>query len=414
MNIRLKDLIAPSFYKAHKELKKEKYIEYWFKGGRGSTKSSFISIEIILGLIRDREANAVVTRKHQNELRDTVYGQIQWAIRKMDLLNEFHFKLQPMEIILKKTGQKIIFKGADNPNKLKSINLGRGYVKFLWFEELDQFNGMEDIRNFKQSMFRGSDEHRIALFSYNPPKSQRSWVNRETKRNHKQRFIHHSTFLTVPQQWLGQTFIVEAETLKAYNPIAYEHEYLGKEVGTGLEVFNNLEIRRIQEEEYENFDYILQGLDFGFASDPMAFVKMHFDKTRKILYIFKEITGVKMYNEDLIDKLNKDDLNTLTYADSEAPKDIADLSRKGMNIRKARKPSGSRERGYKYLESLNKIVIDDRLSRTTKEFLNYTLEKDNSGETIPKYPKHDDHVIDAVRYALNDEIIVKKGFYKGG
>ncbi|HHU83332.1 MAG TPA: PBSX family phage terminase large subunit, partial [Firmicutes bacterium] len=95
--IRLSELIAPSFFRLHKEIKAEKFDEIWLKGGRGSTKSTFTSIQILLGLLKDPEANAVVTRRYQNELRDTVYGQFEWTIAKMGLGDFFKFQVAPMQ-----------------------------------------------------------------------------------------------------------------------------------------------------------------------------------------------------------------------------------------------------------------------------------------------------------------------------
>ena len=137
--IRLTELIAPSFYGLHRELKAELHDEVWCKGGRGSTKSTFISVQILLGLLKDPEANAVVTRRYQNELRDTVYGQFEWTIAKMGLGDYFKFQIAPMQIIYIPTGQKIVFKAADNPLKMKSINLGRGYIKYAWFQKWQRY-----------------------------------------------------------------------------------------------------------------------------------------------------------------------------------------------------------------------------------------------------------------------------------
>jgi len=149
--VKLTDLIAPSFYELHHELKENLHEEVWLKGGRGSTKSTFTSVEILLGMIEDPEANAVVTRRYQNELRDTVFGQFEWTAAKMGIMHLLKFQVSPMQIIFVETGQKIIFRAADNPQKLKSINLGKGYVKYAWFEELDQNTIIQQIRK----MFSG-------------------------------------------------------------------------------------------------------------------------------------------------------------------------------------------------------------------------------------------------------------------
>lgn len=137
MKIKLSEAVAPSFYNIHKELKDDVHNEYWLKGGRGSTKSTFISIEILLGIINDPNANAVVFRRYQNELRDTVFGQFEWSAAKLGIAHFFKFQVSPMQIIYRPTGQKIVFKSADNPRKMKSINLGKGYVKYAWFNISD-------------------------------------------------------------------------------------------------------------------------------------------------------------------------------------------------------------------------------------------------------------------------------------
>lgn len=405
---RLTELIAPAFYELHKELKADKWDEVFCKGGRGSTKSSFVSVEILLGLIRDPEANALVLRRYQNELRDTVFGQFEWSIAKMDMMHMFKCQVSPMQIIYIPTGQKIVFKSADNPQKLKSINLGRGYVKYLWGEEIDQFSNMEQLRNIMQSLFRGEDKKRVSFFTYNPPRSARSWVNQEVKIPKPKRKIHHSDYTTVNPSWLGQRFIVEAEHLQEVNPTAYEHEYLGLEVGTGLEVFKNLDIREITKQEISDFDNIRQGLDFGYAADPLAFNRMHYDKTRRRLYMFEEAHEIQYSNRKLFDRIKKYN-DTLTIADSAEPKSIAELKDYGLKIKGAKKGPDSVEYGIKFLQDLEQIIIDPiRCPNTAREFINYSLDMDKQGIVISRFPDKDNHHIDGVRYGLNDDISNRK------
>jgi len=403
--IRLSELIAPSFFRLHKEIKAEKFDEIWLKGGRGSTKSTFTSIQILLGLLKDPEANAVVTRRYQNELRDTVYGQFEWTIAKMGLGDYFKFQIAPMQIIYIPTGQKIVFKAADNPLKMKSINLGRGYIKYAWFEEADQFAGMEEIRNILQSLFRGENKKRIVFFSYNPPKSGRSWVNQEAKIPKPGRRVHHSTYLDVPPEWLGERFLADAEHLKKTNETAYRHEYLGEEVGTGLEVFNNIELRIITQDEIAAFDRIRQGLDFGYAVDPLAFERMHYDRTRRRLYIFAEISGLNLFNRQFWEKAQQYN-DVWTIADSAEPKSIAELRSWGMKIKGAKKGPGSVEFGIKFLQDLEQIIIDpERCSLAAREFINYSLEMDRNGIVKSQFPDKDNHSIDCCRYALSEDMV---------
>ena len=405
MEIRLSGLIAPSFRRLHKEIKAEKFDEIWLKGGRGSTKSTFTSIQILLGLLKDPEANAVVTRRYQNELRDTVYGQFEWTIAKMGLGDFFKFQVAPMQIIYIPTGQKIVFKAADNPLKMKSINLGRGYIKYAWFEEADQFVGMEEIRNILQSLFRGENKKRIVFFSYNPPKSGRSWVNQEAKIPKQGRRVHHSTYLEVPPEWLGERFLADAEHLKKTNETAYRHEYLGEEVGTGLEVFNNIELRIITQDEIAAFDRIRQGLDFGYAVDPLCFERMHYDRKRRRLYLFTEISGLNLFNRQFWEKAQQYN-DVWTIADSAEPKSIAELRSWGMKIKGAKKGPGSVEFGIKFLQDLEAIIIDpERCPLAAKEFINYSLETDRSGNVKSQFPDKDNHSIDACRYGLSEDMV---------
>ncbi len=403
LDVPLTPIISPNFYDLHHDFKAENHTEYWLRGGRGSTKSTFASVEILLGLIDDPEANAVVFRRYSNELRDTVFGQFIWSIEKLGISDKFRLQYSPMMIIVAATGQKILFKGADNPLKTKSINIGRGYLKYAWFEEVDQFGGMGDIRNLLQSLFRGEDKHRIAIFSYNPPKSGRSWVNQEVTIPKPGRVVHTSDYLGVPSEWLGHVFLTEAEHLRQTNPAAYDHEYLGIETGTGLEIFTNLDIRPISDEEIAAFDRIRQGLDFGYAVDPASFERMHHDSTRRRLYLFAEVSGIGLSNRDiwrLVQQYN----DTTTIADSAEPKSIAELRAEGMRIDGAKKGPDSVQYGIRKLQELEAIVIDpSRCPRAAGEFQNYAHEQTRSGEVRSDYPDKDNHTIDAVRYALEDD-----------
>ena len=285
-------LIAPSFYGVHHDIKMGKHTHYWFKGGRGSTKSTFISIEIILGIKKDAAANALVLRKVGVNLKDSVYEQLLWAIEALGISDEWKAKLSPLELIYIPTGQKILFRGADEPKKIKSTKFRRGYCKYIWYEELDEFAGMQEVRTINQSLMRGGSEF-FVFYSYNPPRSQSNWVNQEILHVMPTRKIHQSDYRSVPAEWLGEAFLQEAEYLKQVNEKASRHEYLGEVVGTGGMVFDNVELRAITDEEKDAFDRIYNGLDWGYYPDPWAFNQMHYDAARRVLYIFGELTEYK-------------------------------------------------------------------------------------------------------------------------
>lgn len=406
-DVSLKDIIAPSFYDLHKQLKGTDISEIWLRGGRGSCKSSFNSVEIVLAILRDPEANAVVFRRYENEIRDSVFAQMQWAINKLGLDHLFKSYVSPFKIVYEPTGQQILFKGADNPKKLKSVKLATGYIKIGWWEESDQFFGMEEIRNIQQSLFRGTTKQQIAFYSYNPPKSARSWVNAEVKIPKKGRFVHSSDYRTVPKEWLGETFIANAEHLKETNEEAYRHEYLGEETGTGLEVFNNVTLRTITDKEIYMFDNIYQGLDFGYAADPLCFLQAHFDPLRKKLYMFYEYSGIRITDAQFAASLTDEQRSTVTMADSADPKSIDALRNEyKMNVIGVQKVPGGRDHGIKYLQDLEEIIIDpSRCPLAAAEFVNYALQTDKYGEVISRFPNKDDHSIDATSYMMNQQVM---------
>ena len=374
-------------------------------GGRGSTKSSFVSIEIILGMMKDKNANGVALRKVGVNLKDSVYEQLQWAIKVLGVDNYWQSKLSPLELVYIPTGQRIVFRGADKPKKIKSTKFRDGYCKYIWYEEVDEFGGMEEIRTINQSLMRGGESFCV-FYSYNPPKSQRNWINKEVLEDDSSRVVHHSTYLTVPKEWLGEQFIREAEHLKKTKPDIYDHEYMGLVTGTGGEVFRNITIRTISDDEIGQFDHISRGIDWGYASDPFHYTVNHYDKTRSRLYIFYEIQLVGLSNEKaakIVKAENKN--NSLVICDSAETKSIAEFNNHGIKVVGAKKGPDSVEYGIKWLQDLEEIIIDKtRCPNTAREFLNYELEPDGNDGFKAHYPDKDNHSIDAVRYSRENDM----------
>ncbi|AUJ86857.1 PBSX family phage terminase large subunit [Enterococcus sp. CR-Ec1] len=406
-NVKLTDVLAPSFYSFHKAVKDGLHSSYWLKGGRGSTKSSAISVEIILGIEKDTNANAVVLRKVAETLRESVYEQMLWAIDILGLTDEYHASVKPLRITKIKTGQRIIFKGAEKPKKVKASKFRRGYAKFIWYEEVDEFNSMAEIRTINQSLGRGGAGITI-FYSFNPPESNTNWTNLEIQQQQvrDEVFVHHSDYRTVPKEWLGELFIQEAEHLKKTNEDKYKHEYLGEVTGTGAEVFKNITVRKITDEEVASFDKISHGIDHGYAGDPMHYTKNHFDKTRSKLYIFGEVHKVGLSNlkaVSAIRKLNPD--NEIVIADSAEPRTNNEFKDLGLKIKGAKKGPGSIEHGIKWLQDLEEIIIDPyRCPNTKREFSTYELERDTNGNLKGSYPDKNNHSIDAVRYSREEEM----------
>lgn len=406
--IRLSSVLGPAFWEVAHDVFAHGHTHYDLSGGRGSLKSSCVSLLVPLILLTNPNTHALVLRKVGNTLRDSVYAQYLWAIGELGMAAYWTAKVQPLELVYKPTGQKIMFRGADDPMKIKSIKVPFGYIAVTHFEEKDQFAGRAEIRTILQSTMRGGSKF-WSFESYNPPISRDNWANKDTLEDRADRLCHKSTYLEAPPEWLGAQFLAEAEYLKETDERAYQHEYLGIPVGTGGNVFENLDIREITQEERDSFDRILNGLDWGYFPDPWAFNRVHFDAARRTLYIFDELTALKKGNRETADILLDHGLtrNDWITADSAEPKSVDDYRKFGLKCMGAMKGPGSVERSMVWMQTLKSIVIDPKACPDTcNEFIGYEYERTKGGEIISGYPDRDNHHIDAVRYAT--ESIWKK------
>lgn len=398
------NMIAPTFSPALFDIENKEHCEYVFPGGRGSAKSSFVSLVIVDLMMDNENMHACIMRQVADTLRSSVYQQILWAISALGLDNEFNCTVSPLEITRIKTGQKIYFRGADDPGKIKSIKVPFGYIGIAWFEELDQFQGEEAVRKIEQSVIRGGD---IAykFKSFNPPKSANNWANKYIKIPRADRLVMGSNYLSVPKQWLGKPFLDDAEFLKETNPTAYENEYMGVANGTGGNVFDNVVIREITDEEINTFDRLYRGVDWGWYPDPYAYNCMTYIPSQHRLIIFDEYHCNKQSNEQTAKILVNEHgvtANDLIICDGAEHKSTADYRAYGLLARDAEKGPGSVEYSMKWLQSLREIVIDNRrCPETAKEFLDYEYERDKEGNVISSYPDKNNHHIDACRYAMN-------------
>ena len=399
-DVRLSEVIGAAFYDVARDALEHRHTHYDLSGGRGSLKSSFVSVMVPLLIVQTPGIHACAFRKIGNTIRDSLFTQYIWAIDKLGMADLWKSQVSPMELIYKPTGQKIMFRGTDDPMKLKSIKAPFGYIGITHFEEKDQFAGRKEIRTILQSTMRGGQVF-WNFESYNPPITRDNWANLDSQEVRADRLCHRSTYLQAPAEWLGEQFLAEAEYVKQTNEREYRHEYLGEAVGSGGEVFENLEIREITDEEIEHFDRVRNGLDWGYYPDPFAFNRMQYDASQRTLYIFDEVTAHKQGNRETADRLiarglTREDRIT---ADSAEPKSIADYNKFGLSCVGAQKGPGSVEYSMKWLQQLNRIVIDPRrCPDTAREFTKYEYERTRDGEIISGYPDRDNHHIDAVRY----------------
>ena len=418
------ELVIPKFHDVLGDVMAHGHTNYWLHGGRGSTKSSFISLCIVLLIVAFPFSNAVVVRRFGNTLRDSVFHQVIWAISSLGLEAYFKAKISPMEITYIPTGQRIVFRGADDPLKLKGVKFTKGYCAIVWFEELDQFEGIEAVRSILNSLRRGGDSFWI-FYSYNPPRTMWSWVNVECleRRSRADTLVRHSSYLDVVDvhpDWLGGPFIEEAEYYRGTDEQGWRWEYLGEVTGTGGAVFGNIRDEEISDERIRGFERIRNGIDWGWFPDPWRFVRCAWEPGARRLLVFEEHS----FNKKTPEETGKVVLEALTYPDEpgdepyfhdqivwcdDTPDGKVQMTtyRRDLGIRAHPARKGRMRRlSYEWLAGLREIVIDSR--RCPLTFAEFSLKeymRDREGNWIDEIPDGNDHSIDAIRYAMMDDIL---------
>ncbi len=391
----------PAFYDFWREC--DKYLYKVLKGGRNSSKSTHISERIIIDLMK-HPVNALVIRKVANTLAESVMEQLLWAIDYLGVGAYWKVGKSPLGLTYLPRGNRIIFRGADEPQKLKSIKTSKYPITHLWIEELSEFKTEEEVETITNSVLRAELPEGLKysiFFSYNPPKRKQNWVNKKynTQFTSKNTFVHHSSYLDNPH--VSEAFLEEAEEVKQKNEHKYRWIFIGEPIGGGVVPFDNLVFRTITDDEVKTFDNIRQGIDWGYAADAFAFGRLHYDKTRRKLYFIDEIYGVKLSNREVAEEIKKRKYSDFEIiADSAEPKSIAELKSLGVKCRGAVKGPGSVEYGEKWLDDLEEIVIDfERTPNAAREFENIDYQMDKDGNIKSKLEDKDNHTIDLCRYA---------------
>lgn len=418
------DHIAPVYKPLHDDITANAHEQYFLPGGRGSGKSSFIALEVVDGIMRNQAANAIVFRKYGVTLRESVFSQIQWAIDELSASALWRANVSPMIFTYLPTGQQIYFRGLDNAGKLKSIKPRRGRFAFVWFEEFSELDGPNQVRSVLQSVIRGNGDFRI-FASFNPPISQANWANKYVLIPNPRALTFRTDYRDIPSDWLGESFITEAQRLKEINPRAYQHEYLGDPIGAGGEVFPNIEPFEIDDEDIKRMGYCYAGLDFGFSVDPAAFVVLSYDRKTGTIYIFDELYQRGLTNAQLADAIKDKGYIATQYssifdpsvsasdikdsghkhitiiADSAEPKSIQDMKNAGFAVYPCKKYNGSVVYGIRWLQSKRIIIDPRRCPNCWNEFSGYEYMTTKDGEFLASVPDANNHCIDAVRYSLD-------------
>lgn len=424
----VEDFIAPCYLPLHEDIKAGRHSFYNLPGGRGSCKSSFVSLEIVDGIQSDPtgQSNAIVFRKVAGTMRDSVFSQIAWAIDMLGVSHLWKATVSPMMYEYRPTGAQILFRGLDDASKLKSIKPRRGTFRYCWFEEFSELSGPNFTRNIMQSVLRGQGPGAIVFRTFNPPISANNWANVFIREPDEKAVTLLTDYTMIPPDWLGESFLYEAERLRDVNPKAYEHEYLGVPTGAGGEVFPNLEIREITDKEIEQMGYFYQGLDFGFAVDPAAFLRVSYDRKSDTVFFVDEIYKRHLSNKQLAEEIKKRrydrgggayhspilggvyEEKQLITADCAEPKSILDMQAEDLKCIPCHKEPGCVSYRVKWLQHRRIVIDPKRTPEAYREFVNYSYATDKDGNFLSELPDKDNHTIDACAYAL-DRLIYRRG-----
>lgn len=265
IRVSIRDIIAPHFWNTFNSKKSNQV----YKGGRSSTKSSMISIKIVYNCLNNDNCSSVILRKHQNQLRKSVYKEIKRACKRLGLQEGIDYEagLSPMEIRFN-NGNTIYFAGGDDYETVKGMIDENTLIKMLWFEELTGWDNPEDIEQIKATFVRGNNNWFITFYSFNPPKNKFDWVNKwvDEKSKSKRYFVHQSDYRTVPKEWLGQMAIEEAEELEQNDEKRYRWIYLGEVIGLEGLIYNPDLIEYVDEDYIERNKVKILSIDFSIDS----------------------------------------------------------------------------------------------------------------------------------------------------
>lgn len=416
------DHMAEVYLPLHEDVLAAAHTRYYLPGGRGSAKSSFVSLEMVAGIMREPGVNGIVFRRYGVTLRDSVYSQVAWAIDELGVGDLWRGSVAPMQWTFLPTGQTIAFRGLDDSQKLKSIRPpAHGTYAYIWFEEYSEMSGPNQVRSVLQSVMRGPGPFRV-FCSFNPPRSRNNWANVSVLAADDRALTFRTDYRQIPAEWLGEEFLAEAAALEKINEQAYRHEYLGEAVGSGGEVYPNVEECELTDEDVRLLEAgsIFCGIDWGFSVDPAAFVRLAYDARTRTITLLDEIVARGVSNEELANRIKAKGYDrspgpdrysplfgTVSHAkqtiicDSAEPKSVADMRELGLRALPCQKYPGSVAYGTRWLQGRT-IRIDPRRTPVGwREFSSYQYATTRDGEYTTDLPDRDNHVIDSVRYALD-------------
>lgn len=379
------------------------------KGGRGSKKSTTTAMWIIYNMMKYPLANTLVLRRVFNTHKDSTYTQLKWAANNLGVAHLWHFSKSPLEITYKPTGQKILFRGLDDPMSITSITVEIGYLCWAWFEEAFQIMNEDDFNKVDMSI-RGElppGYFKQITVTFNPW-SEKHWLKKRFFDSEDEDILALTTTYEC-NEYLGEDDRKLFEKMKEKNPRRYRIEGKGEwGIAEGL-VYENFEELEFDLEEIKKRPGIISifGMDFGYTHDPTAFICALVDEKEKEIFIFDEHYQKGMSNSDIANMIKyKGYSKEIIIADSAEPKSIDDIKRQGIRrIKAAQKGKDSILNGIQNIQDY-KIYVLPKCENTLVELNNYVWDT-KDGRGINKPMDDYNHLMDALRYAI--ERLKKKG-----
>ena len=386
------------------------YKDFWnntqryrvLKGGRGSKKSTTTALNFISRLIEHPDANLLVIRQVFKDHKDSTYAQLKWAARQLGAYEEFDWKVSPMEVIRKSTGQKILFRGLDDPMSVTSATVEHGYLCWAWFEEAFQVRKEDDFNKIDMSIrgYTGGLFKQITL-TFNPW-SEKHWLNKRFfKSDAPNIFTKTTNYLC--NEFLDDADISLFEEMKVKSPRRYKIEGLGEWGIAEGGIYENWHERFFDVSEISKRPGIESafGLDFGFTNDPSSLSCSLVDIKNKELYIFDEMYEKALLNDEIAERIiDKGYGKELIIADSAEPKSIVDLRRYGLRkVVKADKGPDSIKHGIQYIQQYT-IFVHPKCTNAINELSNYVWDTNKYDEPINKPIDEYNHFLDALRYSM--------------
>ena len=396
-----------------KELVGRGYASFWrtrkryrvVKGSRGSKKSKTTALWYILNMMAHPEANLLVTRRYERTLRDSCFADLQWAINKVGVQSDWKATVSPMEITRLSTGQKILFRGLDDAQKVTSITVTKGVLCWVWCEESFQLESEDEFNKLDMSI-RGEVPEGLfkqITLTFNPW-NESSWLKKKFFDDPSDNVFAITTNYMC-NEWLDESDLQLFEEMKVKNPRRYRVEGLGEWGSTTGLIYENFEQVALDHEELSQRKDLIafHGVDFGYT-DPTTYVGGFIDKQEKIIYITKELYLKGCTNQRLIEELKKLGIcYEEIYCDSAEPKSIAELNDGGINAVPSIKGPDSVLHGIQLIQNY-KILIDVGCPEVYREINSYAWKEDKTGKPTDK-PVHDfSHTMDGMRYGVTPHL----------